>query len=56
MVALVALEEKGAADRIAPVGPGTLRAPAHLALHPFGRVPVIEHGAFRLYETQAILR
>ncbi|MEQ8898340.1 MAG: glutathione S-transferase family protein [Roseovarius sp.] len=24
-------------------------------LHPFGRVPVLEHGGFRLYETQAIL-
>ena len=23
--------------------------------HPFGRVPVLEHGSFRLYETQAIL-
>ena len=54
--ALVALEEKGAAYRIAPVVPGTLRAPSHLALHPFGRVPVVEHGSFRLYETQAILR
>ena len=28
----------------------------HLALHPFGRVPVMEHDGFRLYETQAILR
>ncbi len=53
---LVALEEKGAAYRAVPVAPGTTRAPAHQALHPFGRVPTIEHGAFRLYETQAILR
>ena len=53
---LVALEEKGAPYRVAPVAPGTSRSAAHLALHPFGRVPVIEHGAFRLYETQAILR
>jgi glutathione S-transferase len=35
---------------------GRHRAPEHLALHPFGRVPVLEHGDFRLYETQAILR
>jgi glutathione S-transferase len=26
----------------------------HLARHPFGRVPVLEHGDFRLYETSAI--
>lgn len=25
------------------------------ALHPFARVPVLDHGAFRIYETQAIL-
>ena len=54
--ALVALEEKGARYRLAPVVPGTLRAPEHLARHPFGRVPVLEHGDFRLYEAQAILR
>ena len=54
--ALVALEEKGARYRLAPVVPGTLRGPEHLARHPFGRVPVLEHGDFRLYEAQAILR
>ena len=53
---LIALEEKGARYRLAPVAPGTLRSPQHLARHPFGRVPVIEHGDFRLFETQAILR
>jgi glutathione S-transferase len=53
---LIALEEKAAAYRLAPVTPATLRTPAHLARHPFGRVPVLEHGGFRLYETQAILR
>ena len=26
----------------------------HLALHPFGRVPILRHGDFRLYETSAI--
>ncbi len=30
-------------------------SPAHLALHPFGRVPVLEHGGFRIYETSAIV-
>lgn len=29
--------------------------PKHLALHPFNRVPVLEHGDFRLYETAAIV-
>src|SRR4029077_18459655 len=53
---LIALEEKAAAYRFAPVAPATLRTAAHLTPHPFGRVPVLEHGAFRLYETQAILR
>jgi glutathione S-transferase len=52
----VALEEKGARYRLVPVVPGTLRAPEHLARHPFGKVPVLSHGSFRLYETQAILR
>jgi len=28
--------------------------PAHLALHPFARVPILEHDGFRLYETTAI--
>jgi glutathione S-transferase len=53
---LAALEEKGARYRLAAVALGALRAPQHLAYHPFGKVPVMEHGDFRLYETQAILR
>jgi glutathione S-transferase len=28
----------------------------YLRLHPFGRVPVLTHGAFRLFETSAITR
>src|SRR5947209_16126169 len=27
---------------------------AHLALHPFNRVPILQHGEFTLYETSAI--
>jgi glutathione S-transferase len=53
---LATLEEKGASYRLAPVVPGTLQSPEHLARHPFGRVPVLEHDGFMLYETQAILR
>src|SRR6516225_4501809 len=53
---LITLHEKGAAYHLAPAKPGTLRSPQHLALHAFGRIPVLEHGDFRLYETQAILR
>src|SRR5262245_15175044 len=29
-------------------------SPRHLALHPFGRVPVLDHAGFRVYETAAI--
>jgi glutathione S-transferase len=53
---LAMLEEKGAPYRLAPVALGTSKSPEHLARHPFGRVPVLEHGGFMLYETQAILR
>ncbi len=54
---LATLEEKRAPYRLAPVAPGTTKTPEYLTmLHPFGRVPVLEHDGFRLYETQAILR
>jgi len=53
---LATLEEKDTLYRLSPVMPGTLRAPEHLSRHPFGRVPVLEHNGFSLYETQAILR
>lgn len=50
---MATLEEKGAPFRLARLTP---KSPEHLALHPFGRIPIFEHGGFRLYETQAILR
>lgn len=53
---LMALKEKGAAWKLRPVPAGALKSEAHLARHPFGKVPVLEHGGFVLYETQAILR
>lgn len=54
--ALLGLEEKGASYRLAVLRVGEGKAPDHLARQPFGRVPVLEHGDFTLYETQAILR
>jgi glutathione S-transferase len=53
---LATLQEKGGSYRFSTVPLGTLRSPEHLARHPFGRVPVLEHDGFMLYETQAILR
>ena len=53
---LVLLEEKSARYRFSPVPPGSLKTPEHLSRHPFGRIPALDHGTFRLYETQAILR
>jgi glutathione S-transferase len=29
--------------------------PAHLALHPFNRAPILQHGDFTVYETSAIV-
>ena len=55
--ALLALHEKGAPYRLAVVGRDIeARSEDHLRRHPFGRVPILEHGDFRLYETQAIVR
>ena len=53
---LMGLEEKGRGWRLQPVAPGASKSPEHLARHPFGRVPAVEHGDFQLYETQAVLR
>lgn len=56
--ARLALGEKEVAHTLQEVdvfGPDEVRA-AHLSRHPFGRIPVLEHGDFRLYETAAIGR
>jgi glutathione S-transferase len=53
---MAALEEKGADWRIAPLSPGAAKQEPHISRHPFGRMPVLEHDGFLLYETQAILR
>jgi glutathione S-transferase len=51
--ARLACEEKGVPHRLQPIEFGS---PAHSALHPFGKIPVLEHGAVRLFETLAITR
>lgn len=53
---LACLEEKGASYVLSTVSPGTAKSQPHLSRHPFGRVPVLEHDGYSLYETQAILR
>jgi len=35
---------------------GEQKSPAHLARHPWGQIPVLEDGDFRLYESRAICR
>lgn len=53
---LATLAEKGASHRLAPVSVGMHKIQPHTLRHPFGRVPVLEHDGFMLYETQAIVR
>ena len=57
-IPLLACEEKGAPYELAAMvfSPGATRTPEHLARQPFGRMPAIEHGDFKLYEAQAIIR
>lgn len=50
------LEEKGAPYRLMPVATETRKSEPHISRRPFGRVPVLEHDGYWLYETQAILR
>ena len=44
-------DEKGVSYDFAPL---TYRSPEHLKLHPFGKMPVMQHGIVYLYETLAI--
>ena len=53
---LATLEEKSTPWQLVPIRPGAHKQIPHLERQPFGRAPAIEHGGFRLYETQAILR
>ncbi|HEY0646957.1 glutathione S-transferase family protein [Phenylobacterium sp.] len=47
------LTEKGVPFRFHDLEPDMGQA-RHLALHPFNRVPILEHDGFRIYETSAI--
>jgi glutathione S-transferase len=47
------LTEKGVPFRFHDLEP-EMGGASHLALHPFNRVPILEHDGFRLYETAAI--
>ena len=50
-----ALEEVGQAYDVRLVTFGEMKAPAHLALHPFGQIPTYEDGDLALFETGSIL-
>ena len=52
--ARAALAHKGVDYDFSPIAPPQNKAPEHLARHPWGKVPVFEHGDLSLYETTAI--
>lgn len=57
-IARLALEEKGVPYSLQEVeifGPDGVPG-SHLGRHPFGRIPVLQHGKFVIYETNAISR
>lgn len=57
-IARLVLEEKGVPYFLREVeifGPDGV-PDCHLGRHPFGRIPVLQHGAFAIYETSAISR
>ena len=53
---LMCFEEKGVPYQLHSIRPGEHKQPDYLALNPFGRIPAMTDGDFKLYETQAILR
>jgi glutathione S-transferase len=50
-----ALEEVGQPYEVRPVSFKAMKEPAHLALHPFGKIPTYEEGDLALFETGAIV-
>lgn len=55
-IARLALLSKKVEHQTIEVNPFAGLSEAYLRLHPFGRVPVLTHGAFKLFETGAITR
>jgi len=52
----ITLKEKEIPYHLHAMSPADMRSEKHLELHPFGRIPILEHDDFRIYETQAIIR
>jgi glutathione S-transferase len=50
-----ALEEAGQPYKVRLVSFRAMKEPAHLALHPFGKIPTYEEGDLALFETGAIV-
>lgn len=50
-----ALEEAGLAYAVRPVSFAAMKAPSHLAIHPFGQIPTYEDGDLALFESGAIV-
>src|SRR5947208_10524200 len=50
-----ALEEVGQPYEVRLVSFGTMKEPAHRALHPFGQIPTYEEGDLALFETGSIV-
>ena len=51
--ARLACEEKGVPHRLEEIEIGSAR---NLAMHPFGKIPIMEHGEVRIFESFAIAR
>jgi glutathione S-transferase len=54
--AMLGLAEKGVEFELVNLMPPAWKTPEHLLRNPFGKVPVLEHDGFEIFETQAILR
>ena len=50
-----ALEEAGQPYEVRAVSFSAMKAPAHLAIHPFGQIPTYEEGDLALFESGAII-
>lgn len=54
--AMLGLAEKGVEFSLVNLMPPAWKTAEYLARNPFGKVPVLEHDGFEVFETQAILR